>query len=282
MIDFHYHYSLYSFNQWSPPITLEDILREMDQCGIEKRLVFPYFHPDGYVRTNANAEVAAACRRSSGRLVPILRAEAPLCLPHEWMVKRKTIGEEYPGSSRLVYHMGVVRHLHSKYRGRPRGNDFALPEFADSISEDHLGIKFHAEEGGSLTPQLYLFIQRRFRLLIVHISPFELDCLLKKGGLAPGFTIVLAHMGSLSMSPRHLDKAVALCQQYAGVYIDISGIFAKNILSLYLRKFGEKAVFGSDGPCFSTRAALGLLQELNAVDVIRHNSMALAKKLDLL
>ncbi|MEZ4706681.1 MAG: hypothetical protein R3A44_05730 [Caldilineaceae bacterium] len=279
MIDFHYHYSSYSYNAWSPPNKVEDILQEMESLAIERRFIFPYFNPSGYADTQANAEILATCRVAPEHLIPVVRASFPVDLYHELSTKFRSLNSEYASVARMLNFLGAMRHVRSKIVKSSSVDDFESSQFNRLQFGPVTALKFHNEEDGSLNAKRFLQIQERFQLLIIHIDPFELELLLDTVGMRNDFVIILAHFGSFSLLHWQIDKAVELTKKFKNLYVDCSAIFAKNVVQHYLPILGSKIVFGSDGPCFSTQATIVLLKETDGFNQIKVNSSQLGRKI---
>lgn len=281
LVDFHYHYCS-TDGLWTIPTPLDRVLEDMASHGIARRLVFQADESQNYASSSTARAMAGDIERSGGRLVRVDR----------WRSRRAPLRESFlrARTRTPVEILGVARQLRRRPGDASRGAGVLPWKVAEGNErlafpdgrEQHTFAKFHCEEDGSLLEQQFRALASSSRLLVLHISPVHLERLMEKVSVPSSCRVLMAHLGSFGCVPHELDRAVQLTAHADGLYVDTSGIHSLSVLRRYVPRFADRVVFGTDGPAFSTRAAIQVLRESGSLEVVRDNSRRLAKDIGVL
>ena len=223
--------------------TLDELMRLMRRCGVGRGLLLSPPLRGG--RPLPNEEILKLCRRSRGRLSPVLTVEPSA---KETKAAIKLAEERRSEVKAFKVRLGYVK----AYAQNPIFSD--LYDYAEN---EGLPVLFHtgdtATSGGSL----------------LHSHPLTLDTL---ANAREDLVIVLCHFGN----PWFEDVA-ELIYKHPNVYADISGLttgdsrysekyldwLAKKISNaVYFAGGAEKVIFGTDYPVSTYSDTLTLMRKM--------------------
>jgi predicted TIM-barrel fold metal-dependent hydrolase len=274
LTDFHFHLGPGLDEVWAPAADLDAWLAEMDRHGVGRLWTMPYRHAITYEVATGNAFVLRAAAARPDRLVPVRRAALPVDLGYELRAEAAALAAQYAASPPVAA-AGAARIAFHKWRAQRGGSDRVR---RGPGGEAFRALKFHDLQDGSLTPDMWVAVQREYRLAVLHINPFKLEHLLRLAPIAGDFAVVVAHLGAFTLIPEQLDKALDLAARHPGLYLDTSAIFALPFLDAAVARVPDRLVFGTDGPCFPLAAALSVVRAAGAEDRLRANGRELAER----
>lgn len=235
VIDFHVHPGrwesmtpgLVSYLEQSWPEGVEELarrhgdtagmLRHLDECGIDRAVILAQMSPVTSGRC-PNELVAELCR-GSDRLIPACTFNPFLTLRPEQELRRQ------------VQHEGFrILKLYPTYQWFYPNDPMIYPMYAVA-QEVGIPVMFHT--GSSVFPGSKL----------KYGNPLLWD---EVAVDFPDLKLVLCHAGR----PLWYDEAAYVARMQKNVYLDLSGLPAKNLLKYLpdLERLGGKCIFGSDWP----------------------------------
>lgn len=232
--------------------TLRELLCLMEQQGVAKGLLLsPPLQSGGPL---PNEEVIDLCRKSNGKLLPILTAE-----PETGAIRAaiKLAQENRENVRGFKIRLGYVNAY---------ATDPIFDELYDFAEVEHLPVLFHtgdtATSNGSLSRS----------------HPLTLDTLANE---RDALTIVLCHFGN-----PWLQDAAELIYKHQNVFADISGLitgrgrYPEKYMGWVIERIGEaicyaggadKVIFGTDYPVSRYSDALTLVERLGITEEDREN-----------
>jgi uncharacterized protein len=199
----------------------------LDEQGIDRAVLVNYVSPDVIGFTDeVNAWIGAFCRGHEDRLIPVGGVH-PRLTPEPGSALRRIV--ESHGIRVLKLHPPHQHFFANAYRDGG-GLDALASVYAEAQT---LGIPVMIHTGTSIFPEA----RNKYG------DPMPLDDVALD---FPGMTIIMAHGGR----PLWMETCFFLLRRHKNVYMDISGIPPKALLSYFprLAEVAHKTLFGTDWP----------------------------------
>ncbi|AGK61769.1 putative metal-dependent hydrolase of the TIM-barrel fold protein [Archaeoglobus sulfaticallidus PM70-1] len=215
-------------------ISVEKMLADMDEAGVEKAVVVGVDAETTYSYKVSNDAVYRAYEESGGRLIPFAGVD-----PHKGKVALKEIDRIVKLNFKGLKFMP---HLHELNPNDPKmyeiyraANDYGLPLLF------HTGTQFHKGSKIKYCRPLYL-------------DDVAVDF--------PDLKIIIAHFGY----PWY-EEALAVVRRNENVYFNIAGWSPKYIPEVVIRQMNsilsDKVLFGTDYPLMNYKRVVEELKQLN-------------------
>ena len=202
-------------------------LRFLDQEGIDRAVLVNYVSPDIIGFTNeVNEFIGRYCRGHEDRLIPVGGVHPRL--------SRDPAVELTQAVERHGIRVLKLHPPHQLYRPNAYRDGGAMPQLADLYARaSALRIPIMVHTGTSIFPGA----RNKYG------DPMDLDDVAVD---FPDLKIIMAHGGR----PLWMNAAMFLVRRHPNVYMDISGIPPKSLLSYFprLADVAHKSMFGTDWP----------------------------------